>query len=170
MFYYYGSRSLNGFNASSIAVFRIKTTRINHLDLFYDFCCIVFMVERFWSCTDIGFQIDHDWLLRCYKPGTISKSLLNCLNSLRDVDGPRDFGLLERLRFAGFFRAVKFVFKLPFDTRSINLNGTFVTKSTSSGSWNLEYFLIRRNSSSISTINRKTNNPIVLSKITKSKL
>ena len=67
----------------------------------------------------------------------------------------------KRLRLKPFW-------KLPID--SLYLNATFVKKSISSGSWNLEYFFIRRNSSSISTINRKTNNPIVLSKITKSKL
>ena len=46
----------NSFNTSSIAVFLIKTTGINQLYLFNDFRCIVSMIERFWSCTEMVFH------------------------------------------------------------------------------------------------------------------
>ena len=46
---------LNSFNASSITVFLIKATGINHLHLLYDFRCIFTMVECFRSWAEMGF-------------------------------------------------------------------------------------------------------------------
>lgn len=137
----------NSFNTSSIVVFFIKTTGINQLYLFNDFCRIVSMIERFWSCTEMVFH-GSSW---CWWTSWFRIARASPFCSLLINGCVWKWLCLE-------------------DNRLVVLNATFVKKSTSSGSWNLEYFLIRRNSSSISTINRKTNNPIVLNKITKSKL
>ena len=90
-------RILNSFNTSCIAVFLIETTGVNELHLFNDFWCIFTVIESFRSCTQMGFRIN----ALGYYLG-IRSTYLESLLSFRDVDGPRDLGLLERRLLTGF--------------------------------------------------------------------